>query len=149
MILYLDTSALVKLYVKEPGREKVVAQVKKADEVAVSVVAYAEAYSAFRRAFQIEKRITQKGFEEVVQKFEKDWRSGYYTLIGVSDRVLKTARDLILKHGLRGFDGIHLASAWILKDRGEEVLFTAFDARLIKAAEKERLPVLNILINTK
>lgn len=43
MILYLDTSALVKLYVRERGSVSVRALVEQADVVASSVIAYAEA----------------------------------------------------------------------------------------------------------
>ena len=49
MILYLDTSALVKLYVREHGSAAVRALVERADVVATSVVAYAEARAAFAR----------------------------------------------------------------------------------------------------
>ncbi|MGH8694308.1 MAG: PIN domain-containing protein [Burkholderiales bacterium] len=49
MILYLDTSALVKLYVREQGSAQVRAHVNKADVIATSVVAYAEARAAFAR----------------------------------------------------------------------------------------------------
>gem|GEM_PF-6575822 len=55
---------------------------KKVQEVANSVVAYAEVYSAFRRVFLVEKRIIREGFEEITQKFERDWRGGCYTLKG-------------------------------------------------------------------
>ena len=49
MILYLDTSALVKLYVRERGSAQVRAHVNNADVIATSVVAYAEARAAFAR----------------------------------------------------------------------------------------------------
>ena len=47
--LYLDTSALVKLYVEEEGRETVFEAVEGADRVATSTVAYAESRAAFDR----------------------------------------------------------------------------------------------------
>ena len=49
MILYLDTSSLVKLYVEEPGSPGVRAIVDEAEVVATSVVACAEAAAAFAR----------------------------------------------------------------------------------------------------
>ncbi len=49
MILYLDTSALVKLYSEEPGREKVQAAVEGARVIAVSEIGYVEARSALAR----------------------------------------------------------------------------------------------------
>lgn len=49
MILYLDTSSLVKLYVAELGSAQVRQMVVRAGVVATSVVAFPEARSAFAR----------------------------------------------------------------------------------------------------
>ena len=46
MILYLDTSALVKLYVEEAGTVSVVARIGEAEAVATARVTYAEARAA-------------------------------------------------------------------------------------------------------
>lgn len=43
MILYLDTSALVKLYVEEAGTVVVVARIEEAEAVTTARVTYAEA----------------------------------------------------------------------------------------------------------
>lgn len=47
--VYLDTSALIKLYVNEDGAEKVEAAIKRFEVAATSVVAYAEARAALAR----------------------------------------------------------------------------------------------------
>lgn len=49
MILYLDTSALVKLYAEERGREEVQSAVREARVVAISEIGYVEARSALAR----------------------------------------------------------------------------------------------------
>jgi predicted nucleic acid-binding protein len=49
LILYLDTSALVKRYFEEPYSNKVAEQWQAADEIATSSVAYAEALASFHR----------------------------------------------------------------------------------------------------
>ena len=51
MILYLDTSALVKLYIEERGSEQVHAWVDEAEFICTSRVALPEAMSAFQRRF--------------------------------------------------------------------------------------------------
>jgi uncharacterized protein len=54
--------------------------------------------------------------------------------------VLTRARALIQRHALRGFDGIHLASALHLhREVAEPVTFVAADDRLLQAAEAEGL----------
>jgi predicted nucleic acid-binding protein len=49
VILYLDTSALVKIYVEEPKSAVVRENVKQAEGIATSRIAYAEARAAFAR----------------------------------------------------------------------------------------------------
>ena len=49
MILYLDTSALVKLYVREAGSVLVRRATEASEAAATSTVAYAEARAAFAR----------------------------------------------------------------------------------------------------
>ena len=49
MILYCDTSALIKRYVEEKGTERVDALWEDCQGVSTSVVAFAEAMSAFSR----------------------------------------------------------------------------------------------------
>jgi uncharacterized protein with PIN domain len=64
VILYLDTSALVKLYVREAGTSETRARVGEASLVATSRVAYPEARAALARR-QREAAITQRGFDAI------------------------------------------------------------------------------------
>ena len=52
MIHYLDTSAVVKLYVSEPGSTETRRAVAAADEIASSVLTYAETRAAQARKFR-------------------------------------------------------------------------------------------------
>ncbi|WP_347257902.1 PIN domain-containing protein [Methylocaldum sp.] len=53
MIVYLDTSALVKLFVKEVRSDRVRQAVSRARVVATHVIAYVETCAAFARAAQV------------------------------------------------------------------------------------------------
>jgi hypothetical protein len=54
--------------------------------------------------------------------------------------VLARARALIQRHALRGFDGIHLASALHLyREVADPMTFVAADDRLLRAAAAEGL----------
>jgi uncharacterized protein len=56
MILFCDTSALVKLYIVEVGSDELKLQVQQAEAVAVCRIAWAEAYAALsRRAREVRK----------------------------------------------------------------------------------------------
>ena len=151
MILYLDTSALVKLYVEENGSEDVDKAVKDASRVAISAVAYPEARATFSR-LERDEDITPEEHRVAVADLEIDWER-----MGVLDLTRNLARfcgRLAQKHGLRGFDAVHLGSAVAVRvaselrgepDRRravsetgvEEVFFYAYDERLKRAARHE------------
>lgn len=52
MVLYLDTSALLKLYVEEEERELMLAAVEESERAATSAVAYVEARAGLARRLQ-------------------------------------------------------------------------------------------------
>jgi uncharacterized protein with PIN domain len=49
LILFLDTSALVKLYIAEPGSERMREAAGQGEPVAVSILAFAEMHATFAR----------------------------------------------------------------------------------------------------
>lgn len=135
MIAYLDTSSLVKLYVEEKGAALIRELVERAELVATSVVAYAEARAAFARQRR-EGGLTAAGYDRAISDFERDWPR--YMSVEVSEVVYRSAGDLAEKHHLRGFDSLHLASYLSLYRAGaRQIRFSAFDEALNRAARKE------------
>jgi predicted nucleic acid-binding protein len=133
VILYLDTSSLIKLYVAEAGSEEVRDLVDRASVVSTSVVAFPETRSAFARLGR-EGTLTPEQLASVRSGFLRDWDS--FLKIRVLTGVSARAGALTEVHALRGFDAIHLASFLEVLGQadGEEVEFSAFDARLAAAA---------------
>ncbi|MBC2712036.1 MAG: type II toxin-antitoxin system VapC family toxin, partial [Desulfosarcina sp.] len=84
MILYLDTSALVKRYFKEPYTEDVVTRWQKAREIVTSSVAYAEAMAAFYRKKR-EVAFEDELMEQIVSDLRADWHS--FIRIQVNDEL--------------------------------------------------------------
>jgi predicted nucleic acid-binding protein len=137
MILYLDTSAMVKRYVKEPGSAEVAAAWKNAAAIATSAVAHAELLAAFYRKMR-EESISPAIMDRLLSAFLKDWKS--FIIVAVNEELNSSLRPLVLRHPLRGFDAIHLASALILHKAAVGALrFACFDDRLLAAARAERL----------
>jgi len=135
VILYLETSSLVKLYVREPDSEAVRQFVGEADAVATSILAYAEARAAFARKRR-EKGISDAAYKSVKDALEHDWPS--YFILSLAGQTVKAAGDLAEKHALRGFDALHLASALDLRLSGASpIRFLTADARLRDAARAE------------
>jgi uncharacterized protein len=137
VILYLDTSALVKIYVEETRSADVRESAKGSEGLATSRIAYAEARAAFARKRR-EQDLSRVSYRSVVNDLDQDWND--YFIVDVSESVVRAAGILAENHALRGADAIHLASAVTLsKKAGESVMFLCFDGRLATAAEKEGL----------
>ena len=140
MRLYLDSSALVKLYVEEEGSSMVRQWVDDADTVATSIIAFVEARAAFARRHR-EKRISSAAHARLVRDFAADWDR--YLVLEATQPLMRLAGRLAATHALRAYDAIHLASAKILREKlAEPVFFGSWDARLVFAVRKEGLEVM-------
>lgn len=132
MILYLDTSALVKLYVNEAGSTLVKRHLEAAETAATSVVAYAEARAAFARRLR-EGAVTAVRHRARLARLNQDWL--HYALVELNPGLTRQAGDVAEVYGLRGFDSIHLASAlWLKESTALPLLFASYDDRLSAAA---------------
>ncbi len=139
MILYLDTSALVKLYVHEKNSQETRELVHEAEVVATSKVAYVEARAAFARKLR-EHGLTRREYRSIIEGLDQDWET--YFIIDVSDNLVKVAGLFAEKHALKAFDAIHLTSSVVLRKQSERtVKFSCFDERLTSAAQREGLRV--------
>ena len=140
MILYLDTSALVKLYVNEDDTETVRRQVNVASQVAASRVAYPEARAALARR-QRENTLSRIGYRKAINALDEDVPTLVIVELAVS--TARLAGQLAEQHALRGFDAIHLASAVELAAMfGDFPTFGCFDDRLNDAARAVGLPLM-------
>ncbi len=137
MIFYLDTSSLVKLYVEETASADVEGWVRSAEIAGTSLIAYAEARAAFARRFR-ENSFSSKDYKRMLLQFESDWKN--YLAIHATAELVRLAGGLAEKHGLRGFDAIHLASAVTLREKlASPVTFSCYDIRLQNASQHEKL----------
>lgn len=137
MILYLDTSSLVKLYVEEPGSAQVHRLVEQAEIVAASVVAYPEARAAFARRRR-EGSLTARAFARAKSAFEADWPR--VLALDVSGPLAHAAGELAERRRVRGFDAVHLASfhAVAREFPDDDVRFSSADTALKRAARAPR-----------
>jgi predicted nucleic acid-binding protein len=119
LILYLDTSALVKLYAEEPGREEVENAVREARVVAVSEIGYVEARSALARK-EREGSFSTDEHDEAVAQLQQDYREVYLSRPITGDLIAR-AGGLARKHALRAYDAVHLATALVLREENLEL----------------------------
>lgn len=121
LTLYLDASALVKRYVREPGSDEIATAMDDADRVIASQLTLVEALIA-----------VAKGEGTAVRKLREDWKLAW--VIDVDEALCERAAELGIKRGLRTLDAVHLASARLIDD---EFAFATWDRRLHAAARAE------------
>jgi predicted nucleic acid-binding protein len=135
MILYLDTSALVKRYFQEPYSDDVISIWKSAEQIVTSFVAYAETMASMYRKKR-EGGIANKLIRKAAGAFQRDWES--FIRVEVNDALNGYIDSVVERYPLRGFDAIHLASAMVIYERlPENFLFACFDESLAHAARSE------------
>jgi uncharacterized protein len=137
MIVYLDTSAFVKLVLDEERALEARAWFDDAMPAVTSAITYPEACAALARRAR-EAQGSDAPIDGWKSELDERWRRA--AAIRVDARL---AGLLALRHGLRGMDAIHVATAVHVRERllreddHEEVRFAAFDQRLLEAAERE------------
>jgi predicted nucleic acid-binding protein len=138
LILYLDTSSIVKLYVEEAGTEAVRRWAGEAEVLATCRIAYPELISALNRRLR-GGDIPRKEFRLLIDGFSKEWAD--FAIIDFDEI---EAGHLAEKYGLRGFDAIHLSALKLLKDRDNHIslAFSSFDKELNRAAASDGFTVL-------
>jgi predicted nucleic acid-binding protein len=137
VIVYFDTSALVKRYVAEADSEAVTMLWKQASMMATSQILYGEIAASFARKRR-EQPANAAVLDQAQQTFRKDW-AGLYR-IAVDDEINRRIDDILSLHALRGADAIHLVSALFLRDMVQaEVTFACADMALLSAARAQGL----------
>lgn len=132
MILFCDTSALVKLYILEDSSRETQALAGAASAIAVCRIAWAEMMAALARRAR-EFQSDAEAIELVRKRLRTDWPK--YVVVEVTQPLVELAGEYADTFALRGYDSVQLAAARTLQDMaGEEVQFACFDTRLGKAA---------------
>jgi len=129
--IFLDTSALAKRYVQEPGSGELSGLLTSiTSEIFISTLAFVEFASAMGRKLR-NKEIAKAKVGEAIKELEEDWYE-VFAKIPLEDILAEKAATIALEHSLKGADAVHLASAQVA---GAE-LFVASDNRLIRVAKK-------------
>ena len=132
MILFCDTSALIKLYIAETGSKALRRHLAQAEAVVVCRIAWAEAHAALSRRAR-EVPVDLPVIDQAKAALAKDWPR--YLVMEVNQALVVRAGEYADLFALRAYDSIQLAAAYEAGHvSGAPVLFACFDARLNKAA---------------
>jgi predicted nucleic acid-binding protein len=144
-LYYLDTSALVKLYVREPGTEQVLrlASGTAQNQLAVLSLAQVEIRSALRRRERAGE-IAATVVIQLLERFQRHLEAVFLKQV-MTDATLDVACALVDKHGLFALDAVQLAGYLALRTSSgsNTPIFVSADQQLLEAAESELVPVLN------
>jgi len=138
---YLDSSALVKLYIDETGSDRIRDIVLSGENaVFISVITGAEVAAAFARRMRM-KDITDESWREIYADFLLDFEN-VFAKANVTDPVVALAMELTKRRALRGYDAVQLASALVLNfEIGNAMIFISADVELNEMAKAENLVV--------
>ena len=132
MIIFMDSSALIKRYIEESGSNEVNSILEKADDVIVSPVTLIEMNSAFRRRYS-ENNISKSDYEYLKEMIENESKD--FSKIIFDSSLENKAIYLINKYQIRTLDSIQLASAII----SESHLLVTSDKKLAHCAKSEEI----------
>lgn len=133
-ILYLDTSAWIKLYLNEAEKEAVQSLVANSSQLAINLLAYPELIAGLAKAERMQ-RLTTEHKQAAIAMAERDVDD--FLLITPTLTLCKRAAHLADRFGLRGYDSIHLAAAEALciQIMPQKLLFASYDHALNAAAQ--------------
>ena len=141
MILYLDTSAYVRVYIREVGHDLIWNAAQGASEIATHLITYAEMRAALARMQRMGRLISEE-VASIKAAFEQDWVK---TLkISPTEAMVRRAGELAERFGLRGYDSVQLAAAESLlsQSNADNLRFASFDERLNQSATELGLTLL-------
>ncbi len=136
MIVYFDTSALVKLLVGERYSDHVRSVFLSAGRAVTHRIAWAELMAGLAKARNL-GRVDEARLREAVRDAERVWAG--LDVVETDPPLVRRAGELALTHGLRGYDAVHLAAAEAVAHaagQGVTVAFLAFDRALSEAGRE-------------
>ena len=139
MTRFFDTSALAKRYVSEPG-SLLVRSTLRSTPVSVARITYAELAASIARAWRL-AAISEDQRDVILARLAGDFAR--LNIVEIRAQLVALVPDLVIRHPLRGYDAVQLATALTIRATGQAVEFWAADAALCQAAGAEGLRVVN------
>jgi predicted nucleic acid-binding protein len=140
MNLYLESSALVKRYIREKSSQDVNSWIEAADMVVTGLISRVEVAAAIARAGRM-KLISPDEALAALHQFRSEWES--FHRLPITENTVARGDSLAVEHDLRGYDATHLACALIWQETlGMPVTLASFNSHLIEAAKRVNMTCL-------
>ena len=141
MIVYCDTSALMKLFVTELHSDALRDLATESTRLVVSQLTWAEMCAGLalkQRTNQVDAQIAATALEQLHTQWPR------YSRLAVDEDLMIDAGKLALRFGLRAYDSVQLASAQrVHKQLGSNLTFCCFDKQVIAAAVTLKITVMS------
>ena len=143
-LLYVDTSALVKIYIDERGSEgmRELASSDVGHRLATCSLTQVEFHSAIWRRRRVGE-LDGEAAKQAAELFDSQFRAKFLRRL-INDWTLDLASELAARRPLRAYDAVQLASCLAMEeDMREPSVFISADRQLLAAAKAEGLSVLD------
>ena len=140
MILFCDTSALLKLFIDEQGSESMINARSSSKGIAVCRITWAESMAALAQRTRF-NGTNQSGLAQARSIFEQAWPG--FVIADITQPLVEKAGVFAEAFALRGYDSVQLAAAHQLHEQfALPLTFACFDRRLNQAAKLLKLELL-------
>lgn len=137
---FLDTSALLKRYLKETGSDFVDAVFEEYAMRYVSGLGLLECFSNLQRLYAVDRLITTEQLRLLQAEVTSDIESGKVIVVSATPAEIEGAARILTEHYLTAVDALQIATA---RSLGPGVGFVSSDAKLNRAAAQHGLSVLD------
>ena len=147
-IYYLDTSALMKRYISEPGSDAVrelFEGLADSDELTTSYLTLLEVNSTATGLLN-GRVLTQQAYENILDQFTQDIPDYDFTLIPVQNELIDRGITIAREYSLRSLDAIHFTSILIASGMSldsQDIYMVSADRELIAACDAHGILTLN------
>lgn len=128
MIIYLDTSAVVPLLIREPSSALCQQIWNACDDAITSRLTYVETSAALAQALR-DERMTATQHRASLALLEAVWAQ--CDVLDLDQPLAVTAGSMAHDYGLRGYDAVHCASAAQFQD--DDLVAASGDRKLLQA----------------
>lgn len=144
MLLYADTSALMKKYIHESGTDRLLDLLAEAEFLFTSALTELELIAGLQGMKKMH-RLDSPSCRKIAASMDQDLLRGSISVVGISQEVVSLSRRLIKQRQLRAPDAIQLSSALLTRRRSHTPThFLCADQKLLDAARLEGLRCLDV-----
>ena len=141
---FIDTSALFKRYVNEPGTDEMDKLFESAGLIVVSNLTVVEFISNLKRLADIEKIIDIPVYDAIKREFFNDIANGVIKVEPVSSQQVITSVDLIDGNYITPIDSLQLSAIINLKENYDNISLVCSDKKLCGIAAQKGIKVVMI-----